>query len=178
MDAEGAFPQLREAIQAVDVERRMLRNAFPTSVAEGRAARRNSDGATAALVTPIVRGRRVPSPHTTAYRPGPLAHESCSTPRLSLARRAHGPGAAECACFCAVAISVAKSSIERDSRSSFAATSAFASPASSVRSVSCTPDASVFRRVTGVLVRLLRIRASAKRSRVRACARVEEWSAP
>jgi hypothetical protein len=41
--------------------------------------------------------------------------------------------------FCAVAISAEKSSIERESRSSFATTSAFASPASSARSASCTP---------------------------------------
>ena len=37
-------------------------------------------------------------------------------------------------CFCAVAISVVKSIIERESRSSFAATSAFASPSSNAGS--------------------------------------------
>jgi hypothetical protein len=42
-------------------------------------------------------------------------------------------------CFCATCITFAKSSIERESRSSFATTSADASPRSSVRSASSTP---------------------------------------
>jgi hypothetical protein len=41
-------------------------------------------------------------------------------------------------CFCAVAINPVKWIIERESRSSFATTSAFASPASSARKASCT----------------------------------------
>src|SRR4051794_17882936 len=42
-------------------------------------------------------------------------------------------------CFCAVPISAVKSIIERESRSSFATTSAEACPASRTRKASCTP---------------------------------------